>query len=174
MRVRSGLLAKLAGWEQEKQEKLSVETNAQITALSVLFLWCSVMFVYFTQQLPQEADFVSHPHTGTDLEPSWLMDHWTLFGLFGVDFYCYGNCYNRDVLKFCLAKLVWQHSKPKQLCIYQICRKASVSVQNLEIGKSTFGSQPDTGENVRFLVLIFIYKETSGLNGLPSPSSVMT
>lgn len=48
---------------------------------------------------------------------------------------------------FLLAKLVWQRPNQKPLCVYQICRKASVTVQNLEI-TSTFGSEPATGENV--------------------------
>lgn len=65
----------------------------------------------------------------------------------GVDVYRDGNYYNRDVFKFFLAKLVWQHPNRKQLCMYQICRKASVAVQYLEI-TSPFGSWPGTRENV--------------------------
>lgn len=48
---------------------------------------------------------------------------------------------------FFLAKLVWQCPNQKPLCVYQICREALVTVQNLEI-TSTLGSQPATGENV--------------------------
>lgn len=56
---------------------------------------------------------------------------------------------------FFLAKLVWQHPNQKPLCVYQICRKASVTVQNLEI-TSTFGSQPATGENACFSFNIYL------------------
>lgn len=69
-------------------------------------------------------------------------------------------------------QLVWQRSNKKPLYVYQIWRNDSVTPQNLEI-TFTFGSQPDTRENVP-CHLLFISKKTLWFGGLPSQSSITT
>lgn len=73
---------------------------------------------------------------------------------------------------FSPPQLVWQRSNKKPLYVYQIWGNDSVTPQNLEI-TFTFGSQPDTRENVPRHSL-FISKKTLWFGGLPSQSSITT
>lgn len=50
----------------------------------------------------------------------------------------------------------WQHFNKRPLYVYQLWRELSSTAQNLEI-TFTFGSQPDTGENVNVSRHLFIY-----------------